>query len=147
MTLDDAFHIFVRVGWNIAEPVASFITPDGYDLAAVAAAARRVGSLPGAAADREVADAWTVYAGNARILDDYSLSEGVSRTRLLQCREEADIADGTWIPGEHTGSWAKVLLTGQTSVIAVEHFALMEPPNDRTVLRWLVESASDAGDS
>src|SRR5690606_15975010 len=110
-------------------------------------AARRAGSLPAAAADSEVADAWTVYAGNARILDDYSLAEGVSRTRLLQCREDAEVADGAWSAGEPAGAWADVLLPGQTSVLAVEHFALMEPPNDRTVLRWLVESASDAANT
>lgn len=147
MSLDDAFDIFVRVGWRIGEPVASFVTANGYDLAGVAAAARRAGTLPGAAPDREVSDAWTVYASNARILDDYVLSEGVARTHLLQCREDAKVAPGTWSPSEHPGSWSKVLLPGRTSVIAVEHFALMEPPNDRTVLRWLVETAEAAADS
>ncbi|MGW5237910.1 AMP-binding protein [Monashia sp. NPDC004114] len=144
MSLGEAFDIFVRVGWRVDEPVASFVTTDGYDLAGVAAAARRTGSLPGTASDDEVADAWMVYASNARILDDYVLSEGVTRTRLLQCQENADVAVGTWSRGEHTGSWRKVMPPGQTSVVAVEHFALMEPPNDRTVLRWLVETAGEA---
>jgi amino acid adenylation domain-containing protein len=141
LTLNDAFDIFVRVGWRITAPVESFLTADGYDLAGVAEAARRAGSLPPAAADDEVTEAWTVYASNARILDDYVPRTAVARTHLLLCQEDADIAEGTWSPGEHAGSWAGVLPVGQTSVIAVEHFALMEPPNDRTVLRWLVETA------
>ena len=132
------------LGWRIAEPVESFVTVDGYDLAGIATAARQAGSLPRAAADSEVAEAWTVYASNARVLDDYTLRQGIARTYVLQCQDDADIAEGTWRPGEGTGSWARVLPTGRTSVISVEHFALMEPPNDRTVVRWLVETARAA---
>jgi amino acid adenylation domain-containing protein len=144
MSYDEAFDIFVRVGWRIAEPATSFVTPHGYDLRGVAAAARTAGTLPSAAPDSEVADAWTVYAGNTRILDDHRLSEGVARTYLLHCREDAEIARGAWALGEHAGSWSKVLRPGHTSVIAAEHFALLEPPHDRVVLRWLVETAEHA---
>lgn len=144
MSLDEAFDIFVRIGWRITEPVGSFITADGYDLDGVAEAARRTGSLPQAAASSEIADAWAVYASNARILDDYALRAGVSRTYLLQCREDADVAEGTWHHGDPTGSWAKVVPTARSSVIPVEHFALMEQPNDRIVTRWLVETANAA---
>lgn len=147
ITLDQAFDIFVRVGWRIEVPASNFITSGGYDLAGVASAARSAGSLSRLASDTEISDAWTVYASNARILDDYSVSKGVARTRLLQCRKDASVPVGEWGPGDATGSWAKVLLPHQSSVVAVEHFALMEPPNDRTVLKWLVESATQAEES
>lgn len=141
MTLQDAFDIFVRVGWRINEPFGDFITAEGqFDLPLVARAARRVGSLAASARDHEISDAWEVYASNTRILDDHVLSPGVRETRILQCREEEALADD-WAPTTATGSWGKVLGEGQASAIPVEHFQLMEPPNDGTVARWLVHES------
>lgn len=146
MSLDDAFDIFVRVGWRIPEAPSTFVSDGSYDLPAVAEAARRAGSLNKAAKNDELIDAWSVYANNARILDDYSIPVGVCRTAVLQCRDSAEVPPAEWIPGVHSGSWASVVDESDTSITGVEHFALMEPPNDRTVLRWLTETAERMGE-
>lgn len=141
MTLLDAFDIFVRVGWRIPEPCGDFITAEGqFDLPMVARAARRAGSLAASARDHEISDAWEVYASNTRILDDHDLSPGVQDTRILQCRENETLTD-EWAPTKATGSWGAVLDEGQASAVPVEHFQLMEPPNDGTVARWLVHES------
>jgi thioesterase domain-containing protein len=143
LSLDDAFDIFVRVGWRIGEPPSSFSRGNGdYDLAAVAAAARRAGTLPPSSRDAEVRDAWQVYASNARILDGYALSGGVRSTELLQCRDDLPMPSRRWLTGvPATGSWAAIVPASRTSALAVEHFALMESPNDEVVARWLVDRA------
>lgn len=149
MALEDAFDIFVRVGWRIPEPAEDFTTIDGtFNLPAVAEAARRAGTLPQSAKDSEVSDAWLVYASNARILDDYKLSSGITSSYLLKCLEHAEVPDGAWASlsdfADGDSSWLEVVPTERTYVIGVEHFKLMESPNDRTVVRWLTSMARRA---
>jgi hypothetical protein len=67
---------------------------------------------------------------------------------LLKCSQRADVAADTWAPmsemGADESSWLQVVPAARTSVISVEHFKLMESPNDRTVVRWLTSMARDA---
>ncbi len=141
--LSDAFDIFVRVGWRIPQPTSSFVATDGtFELDRVAAAARAAGTLPAAASDDEVCDAWTVYASNARILDGHVLVPGVDLTLMLQCDADADVPVGEWGTGTPAkGAWANAVKPAQVSVLRTDHFAMMEPPNDQVVGRWLVSSA------
>ncbi|MBC3840142.1 MFS transporter [Streptacidiphilus sp. 4-A2] len=86
----DAFDVFVRVGWRIADAEsADFVDADGrYDLAGVARAARRAGTLPQDAADTEISDAWRSYEANARILVDYRLHRlSGAPLALLRCQD------------------------------------------------------------
>lgn len=144
--LSDAFDIFVRVGWRIPEPASSFVSGAGaFQLDRVAAAARAAGTLPEASGDAEVSDAWTVYASNARILDGHELAPGADLTYMLQCDAEAGVPTGQWGSGVCAkGAWANAVKPTQVSVLRADHFAMMEPPNDRVVARWLVSSADQA---
>jgi thioesterase domain-containing protein len=144
--LSDAFDIFVRVGWRIPQPASSFVADDGtFALDRVAAAARAAGTLATAASDSEVSDAWTAYASNARILDGHMLVPGVDLTFMLQCDAEADVPVGEWGTGAPAkGAWANAVKPAQVSVLRTDHFAMMEPPNDQVVGRWLASSADRA---
>jgi thioesterase domain-containing protein len=145
-SLSDAFDIFVRVGWRIPEPASSFVAADGgFQLGQVAAAARAAGTLPASAGDEEVSDAWTVYASNARILEGHEVSPGADLTFMLQCNATANAPAGEWgggVPAK--GAWANAVDPAQVSILRADHFAMMEPPNDLVVARWLVTSADVA---
>ncbi|MBR7825726.1 hypothetical protein KDK95_05355 [Actinospica sp. MGRD01-02] len=145
-SLDDSFDIFVRVGWRIPEPAASFVDADGgYRLDLVAAAARAAGTLPAAAPDTEVSDAWTVYASNARILEGHVVTRGAGLTFMLQCDSDAEVPAGGWGAAERAkGAWADAVEPEHVNVLRADHFAMMEPPNDQAVGRWLVASADRA---
>lgn len=142
-SLSEAFDIFVRIGWRIAEPADSFVAADGeFELGRVAAAARAAGTLPMSAPDCELSDAWTVYASNARILEGYAVTPGVAETYLLQCDVDAGVAEGEWGAGDAAkGAWAHAVKPEHVSVLAVDHFAMLEAPNDRVVGRWLAAAA------
>jgi acyl carrier protein/thioesterase domain-containing protein len=142
----DAFDIFVRVGWRIPRAASSFVAANGtFQLGQVAAAARAAGTLPAAASDDEVRDAWTVYASNARILDGHVITPGVDLTFLLRCDAGADAPPGGWVTGAPAkGAWVNAVRPAQVSVLRADHFAMMEPPNDEVVGRWLVSTADQA---
>jgi acyl carrier protein/thioesterase domain-containing protein len=142
-SLTEAFDIFVRVGWRIDKPSDSFVAADGtFELDRVADAARAAGTLPVSAPDRELADAWTVYASNAHILDGYVVTPGVAATYLLQCDDTADVPESEWGSGVTAkGAWADAIEPAQVSVLAVDHFAMLEAPNDSVVGRWLAATA------
>lgn len=144
--LGDAFDIFVRVGWRIPQPASSFVAADGtFQLDRVAAAARAAGTLPAAASDDEVCDAWTVYASNARILERHAVAPGADLTFMLRCDVGADVTPGGWGTGTPArGAWADAVKPAHVSVLRADHFAMMEPPNDEIVGRWLVSTADQA---
>ncbi|MFI5660533.1 AMP-binding protein [Streptomyces sp. NPDC051684] len=154
----DAFDIFVRVGWSIPVPPEEFVTEEGtFDLAAVTAAAKAAGTLAAEAGGEEIEDAWTVYESNARILDGVRLGapEGM-RVRLLQGdtggavdyahRGETALAatSGTpWTAGRALGQWCDILRDEDVDQLPIDHFALLEPPNDAVVCDWLAARAAE----
>ncbi|MGL4340200.1 MAG: phosphopantetheine-binding protein [Rhodoglobus sp.] len=142
-SLADAFDIFVRVGWRIPEPSQTFRHSDGQpDLRQVAAAARDAGTLAATAPDREISDAWTVYASNANILDGHVIGRGVPATFLLQCDPTSKLDASHWVSDSvATGAWGAAVRPSHTSVLAVDHFRLLEPPNDSVVGKWLTATA------
>ncbi|NEB73639.1 AMP-binding protein [Streptomyces sp. SID14478] len=151
VSVHDAFDIFVRVGWSIAIPARQFIGEDGgFDLAAVTAAAKDAGTLARDADQQEIEDAWTVYESNARILDGLLLSppDGM-RVHLLQGDTGGEIdyarrgptttvdGDAPWTRGRAIGQWRDILPDTAVDRLPVDHFALMEAPNDVLVRDWL----------
>ncbi|MGK5547901.1 AMP-binding protein [Streptomyces sp. URMC 127] len=156
VSVHDAFDIFVRVGWSITTPAQQFTAEDGgFDLAAVTVAAKNAGTLARDAGRQEIEDAWAVYESNARILDGLLLSrpQGL-RVRLLQgdTGGEIDYArrgpatvtlDGgrPWSGGRAVGQWRDILPDDAVDRLPVDHFALLEPPNDALVRDWLVTHA------
>ncbi|MFI1761505.1 AMP-binding protein [Streptomyces sp. NPDC020800] len=152
----DAFDIFVRVGWSIPTPAQQFVHEDGgFDLAAVTVAAKDAGTLARDADQQEIADAWSVYESNARILDGWVLSrpDGL-HVRLLQGdtggeidysrRGPATVAghgDRPWTRGRAIGQWRDILPDDAVDRLPVDHFALLEAPNDELVRDWLAARA------
>jgi thioesterase domain-containing protein len=48
------------------------------------------------------------------------------------------VPSGHWKSGVPAkGAWAGAVDASRVDVLAVEHFAMLEPPNDATVGRWL----------
>ncbi|MFJ6696361.1 AMP-binding protein [Streptomyces sp. NPDC091272] len=154
----DAFDIFVRVGWSIPAPPQEFVTEEGaFDLAAVTAAAKAAGTLAAEAGGEEIEDAWTVYESNARILEGVRLGapEGLP-VRLLQGdtggavdyahRGETALAATSglpWTPGSALGQWRDILREADVDQLPIDHFALLEPPNDAVVCDWLAARAAE----
>ncbi|MEU8682743.1 AMP-binding protein [Streptomyces sp. NPDC048611] len=150
--LADAFDIFVRVGWSIPVPAERFVDADGgFDLAAVTAAAKDAGTLARDAGRQEIEDAWSVYASNARVLDDFVLSppDGLP-VRILQGDTGGEIdyarrgptavdagVDQPWTAGAALGQWRDILPDDAVDRLPVDHFALLEAPNDVLVRDWL----------
>ncbi|MFD5395907.1 AMP-binding protein [Streptomyces sp. NPDC127097] len=150
--VQDAFDIFVRVGWSIPVPAERFVTEDGgFDLAAVTAAAKDAGTLARDAGRQEIEDAWAVYESNARILDGLVLSppDGLP-VRILQGDTGGEIdyarrgptavtaGGGTpWTRGQALGQWRNILPDDAVDRLPVDHFALLESPNDELVRDWL----------
>ncbi|CAM5367080.1 AMP-binding protein [Streptomyces abikoensis] len=153
VSVHDAFDIFVRVGWSITTPAREFTGEHGgFDLAAVTLAAKNAGTLARDADQQEIEDAWAVYESNARILDGLLLSrpEGL-RVRLLQGDTGGEIdyarrgpatvtpgGDRPWSGGRAVGQWRDILPDEAVDRLPVDHFALLEPPNDALVRDWLV---------
>lgn len=150
--VEDAFDIFVRVGWSITVPAQRFVDEHGgFDLAAVTAAAKDAGTLARDAGRQEIEDAWAVYESNARVLDGLLLSapDGL-RVRILQGDTGGRIdyarrgpttvtADGDrpWTGGRAIGQWRDVLSDDAVDKLPIDHFALLESPNDELVRDWL----------
>ncbi|MFB1045525.1 AMP-binding protein [Streptomyces chrestomyceticus] len=156
VSVDDAFDIFVRVGWSIPVPAQRFVTEaGGFDLAAVTAAAKDAGTLARDADQREIEDAWTVYESNARILNGLVLTppDGL-QVHILQGDTGGEIdyarrgptavtADGgtPWTGGKAIGQWRDILPDEAVDRLPVDHFALLESPNDELVRDWLAAQA------
>ncbi|WP_424890534.1 AMP-binding protein [Streptomyces sp. XH2] len=156
VSVHDAFDIFVRVGWSITTPARQFADGHGgFDLAAVTVAAKNAGTLARDADQQEIEDAWAVYESNARILDGLLLSrpQGL-RVRLLQGDTGGEIDYGRrgpatvtldggapWSGGRAVGQWRDILPDDAVDRLPVDHFALLESPNDELVRDWLVTHA------
>ncbi|MFG2490817.1 AMP-binding protein [Streptomyces caniferus] len=148
----DAFDIFVRVGWSIPVPAQRFVDEHGgFDLAAVTEAAKDAGTLSRDAGRQEIEDAWAVYESNARVLDGLVLSppDGLS-VRILQGDTGGEIdyarrgptavavdGDQPWTGGRAIGQWRDILPDDAVDRLPVDHFALLESPNDELVRDWL----------
>ncbi len=156
VSVRDAFDIFVRVGWSIPVPAERFVDASGgFDLAAVTAAAKDAGTLARDAGQREIEDAWAVYESNARVLDGLVLGEpGGLPVRILQGdtggeidyarRGPTAVAAGggePWTGGRALGQWRDILPDAAVDRLPVDHFALLESPNDELVRDWLVARA------
>ncbi|MFE1174035.1 AMP-binding protein [Streptomyces sp. NPDC058773] len=150
--VQDAFDIFVRVGWSIPVPAEQFTDErGGFDLAAVTAAAKDAGTLARDAGRQEIEDAWTVYESNARVLDGFELSPpGGLPVRILQGDTGGEIdyarrgptavdagGDLPWTGGRALGQWRDILPDDAVDRLPVDHFALLESPNDELVRDWL----------
>ncbi|MFC5722416.1 AMP-binding protein [Streptomyces gamaensis] len=156
VSVDDAFDIFVRVGWSITTPARQFVDGHGgFDLTAVTVAAKNAGTLARDADQQEIEDAWAVYESNARILDGLLLSrpQGL-RVHLLQGDTGGQIDYGRrgpatvthdggapWSGGRAVGQWRDILAGDAVDRLPVDHFALLESPNDELVRNWLVTRA------
>ncbi|MEU1176833.1 phosphopantetheine-binding protein [Streptomyces sp. NPDC005820] len=148
LSLDETFDIFVRVGWRItAQEPAVFLDADGaMDFAGIAAAAAEAATLPKNAGAREVEEAWQVYAANADILTGYVPGRHPDDRRALLRTPRKDeslapTAGEDWTACEPNPVWAGIPDPERCWAVPLEHFQLLEPPNDVTIARWLVRTA------
>lgn len=146
-SLGAVFEMFVKNGWQVAEPAAAFITPDGdFDLGAVAEAARAAGTLPPTADSVEVANSWNVYAANRTLLADYNLAAVDLKltASMLRCGGEAGQAVTGWVPSEPPDDRNPVVSAERCWTIPVDRFAMLEAPHDELVAAWLVSVSGEA---
>ncbi|MEU1130688.1 phosphopantetheine-binding protein [Streptomyces sp. NPDC005900] len=149
LSLTATFEVFVRVGWRItAREPAEFIDAAGErDFAAVAAAAAEAGTLPKNAGADEVEEAWEVYAANAAILGGWEPVRHHPDDRRAMLRSVAadesvpGATETVWAPCAPEPAWAPALDAGHCWGIRLEHFQLLEAPNDATIARWLIAAA------
>ncbi|MDO4610595.1 phosphopantetheine-binding protein [Corynebacterium sp.] len=159
-----AFLVFAQVGLAIPGDGARFLhgavargevdevrEPD-VDWGRLAQAAVASGmAAPGDSTD-VLRDAWEVYRLNAGILagfDAARYSGAEPPTRILVGADGEDIgydgavaerAAGGEVPVERiapSGAWARLCPAATFDRLAVDHFALLDPPHDAAVARWL----------
>jgi thioesterase domain-containing protein len=144
-SLGDTLDSFVRVGWRIdtPEPQAFVDSAGNRDFVAIAAAAAAAGTLPKNAGACEVEEAWQVYEANTKIMDGYAPTPRPGDRRALLRGAQAGGAlhsssDLGWAACELDSTWAGILAPDRCWAVEVDHLALLEPPNDATVARWLI---------
>lgn len=141
VTRAELVEIFVKIGFRIDDDVSRYTMPDGgVNVDAVFDAAVKGGRLTSRNRPEEVRDAWAVYELNARLTDTYQPAplDGHVDVRLLRTDGSTSPEASRVRSGDTPAEWSGLVGPDDTSWIDTHHCAVMEPPNDTLVARWLV---------